>query len=369
MQDILQNLTQLAENCKNRKTVRGFLTDLKKALGIGGKSSDYKYFTTKDVKCSIRISNHNAKAYRYIGRKNETYYNTSIVIKSSRKTPNTFEPDNKIIIEEFVYFRPDLEDNNDLFPLIVEGIIELLLSGRYIDKTGIAKQNYSPTKQNGKNLSGMITEVYDFAQDVIIKHRDKLLSTNDLRPAIVSLLEKEGVIEEYQKYWSENKRNQYVVKLEYFIDGLVDWFKLYKILHSFPEPDPQTQPHFAQMVNFIKSKGGKHLINRLSTAYSEYKKESEFNNIPETIAYEFRDFGYQFPKRWILIEKYANDDKNKFNSWFNGLKSRVNQAQIAETAYRAAKADNYYNILANRLLFDEILLYMVKKRGLQTMAG
>ncbi len=172
MQEIIDNLIELIIKSRKRKTVRGFLTDLKQALGIGGKSSDYKYFTVNGVKCSIRVSNHNAKASNYANRNSRVFNNTSIVIKSSRKSPNTFAPDNKLVIKEYVYFRPDLEGNSDMFPLIVEGIAELLQTGKYIDKTGIAKQNISP--EEGNNLSGNKSKAFScFDCSLLTKRNSK----------------------------------------------------------------------------------------------------------------------------------------------------------------------------------------------------
>ncbi len=172
MQEIIDNLIELIIKSRKRKTVRGFLTDLKQALGIGGKSSDYKYFTVNGVKCSIRVSNHNAKASNYANRNSRVFNNTSIVIKSSRKSPNTFAPDNKVVIKEYVYFRPDLEGNSDMFPLIVEGIAELLQTGKYIDKTGIAKQNISP--EEGNNLSGNKSNAFSCFDCTLLTMRNSM---------------------------------------------------------------------------------------------------------------------------------------------------------------------------------------------------
>ena len=95
--------------------------------------------------CSIRISNHNANAGNYEGKKSDT--NISIKMRS-RVNKNAFKPHKDIELMEYTYFDYLLMNVEQPIQKIILSIIEYLSNGIYKDKTGVALQNTSPQQAN-----------------------------------------------------------------------------------------------------------------------------------------------------------------------------------------------------------------------------
>lgn len=131
-------LEKLSQQYKGIKRTRGFLSDLNAALGNAESGKESHYFTiVKDGKeIIIRTSNHN------VNGENADPDSTmiSVVIKS-RRAPNSFH-DGKADIKEYVYFKERIKAaESDVLSMIADGISDLLETGRFEDKTGIAMLN------------------------------------------------------------------------------------------------------------------------------------------------------------------------------------------------------------------------------------
>lgn len=141
----LQNLKlNLSKNRQRLKSLKYLYTDICTALGIDSKSpSHYGSFNINGVECSIRVSNHNSNANTY-----EISLNNNISLKIRPKTShNSFKQSNNVTLEEFVYFDYMLKNDGNLVINIIDSIIDYLDTGEYIDKSGVAKKNYSPDFQ------------------------------------------------------------------------------------------------------------------------------------------------------------------------------------------------------------------------------
>ena len=135
-------LANVAETYRKVTDTKGFLTALKDAMGlIGNGSSAYRAFELPNGDSFVmRVSNHNARAHNVKdGERVE-----SIVIKR-KHTPNRFEPAKGKVVDEYVYFKEDIRKAPaGTLSAIAESISELLDTGEYRDKTGLAKDNHSP---------------------------------------------------------------------------------------------------------------------------------------------------------------------------------------------------------------------------------
>lgn len=142
----IANLKIIAQMYEKVVNHAGFITNLKLALGITpNHSSDYNLFMVGDPpqKASIRISNHNANATNYVMRQ-MSCDNISIVIKSRRRTANTFVSSDLVILEEYVYLEKELYSVDSPFSKIAMSLVGFLETGVYVDSTGVARKNVSP---------------------------------------------------------------------------------------------------------------------------------------------------------------------------------------------------------------------------------
>lgn len=135
-------LANVAETYKNTTDSKGFISDLSNSLGLtrGKTGSGYGSFETPDGKVfTIRVSNHNINAANVGDEPVE-----SIVIKTKR-SPNRFHAEEGKFANEYVYFKEDIRKAPaGTLSAIAESISELLDTGEYHDKTGLAKDNHSP---------------------------------------------------------------------------------------------------------------------------------------------------------------------------------------------------------------------------------
>jgi len=136
------NLKKIANIYDGVSSVEGFITNLKLAMGIIPRNvSDYVHFDHYDV--SLRISNHNANCSNYRTRQRNSR-NISIVVKSRRRTKNSFMPDPEVVLDEYVYMEKDLRNADNPLPQIAKALENFLDTGYYVDTTGLARHNHSP---------------------------------------------------------------------------------------------------------------------------------------------------------------------------------------------------------------------------------
>ena len=143
---VIKNLDLLAENYRYRENkVRGFITDISQILLLkkNNTASHYGTFLLPNrTLLSIRVSNHNAKVSNF-DKRNE-YEAISIAI--SHRYNQGINNDGKAHIIEFFYRKRDLENSpGKPLALIINSVKNLLLTGEYIDTTGLAeKQEVNP---------------------------------------------------------------------------------------------------------------------------------------------------------------------------------------------------------------------------------
>lgn len=135
-------LANVAKTYKNTTDSKGFISDLSNSLGLtrGSTGSGYGSFETPNGKVfTIRVSNHNINAANVGDEPVE-----SIVIKTKR-SPNRFHAEDGKFANEYVYFKEDIRKApTGTLSAIAESISDLLDTGEYHDKTGLAKDNHSP---------------------------------------------------------------------------------------------------------------------------------------------------------------------------------------------------------------------------------
>lgn len=140
-----EKLKNLAEQYKSVNEVKGFITDLKIALGMNPKNaSGYSIFVIDDnqMRVSIRVSNHHANASMYLEHEPNDFNLSLMVSKRYRK--NTFHADHDVELTEYVYMGRQLETLDSPFSQIALSLAQFLDTGEYVDTTGVAKVNVSP---------------------------------------------------------------------------------------------------------------------------------------------------------------------------------------------------------------------------------
>ena len=140
-----QNLLNVAKKYAHVNDPEGFITNLKNALGMNAdKASNYNYFVIreKQIRVSIRVSNHHANAGKYLEH-DPNDFNLSIMV-SKRYRKNTFQANPDVILEEYVYMGRQLEAVESPFSQIALSLARFLDTGEYVDTTGVAKVNFSP---------------------------------------------------------------------------------------------------------------------------------------------------------------------------------------------------------------------------------
>lgn len=156
-------LKEVARKYSATNDPKQFLTDLKIGLGIETTkgSSGYQSFELSDGRAiTVRVSNHNA---------NSEYSNEpmiSIVVKR-RQSPNTFRQAEGHEVHEYVYFRDELQKApTGTLSVIAESLSDMLNSGQYVDRTGLARENHSDLR---------FRDVEDFADDLDISLQDRAI--------------------------------------------------------------------------------------------------------------------------------------------------------------------------------------------------
>ncbi len=205
LENAKSQLRMVAEKYANAVNDRGFLADLKRGLGMDGRvgSSGYKSFELYDGhRVTVRISNHNA---------NSEYARepmVSIVVKR-RQTPNTFRAAIGQEVHEYVYFRDELlKAPAGTLSAIADSISEMLDTGKYVDKTGLAKENHSDLRfrsgetddiwnDHSVGLEERITNAAlrlsaNQSADLTLRNDAKLAVTNNLQSLLHTMRNRRG---------------------------------------------------------------------------------------------------------------------------------------------------------------------------------
>ena len=138
-------LENLAKEYKEVNNPKGFITDLKVALGMNPENaSGYAVFIIGDnnMRISTRVSNHHANANKYLEH-SQNEFNLSIMI-SKRYRKNTFQSHPEVNLTEYVYMGRQLESVESSFSKIATALAQFLETGEYVDTTEVAKVNVSP---------------------------------------------------------------------------------------------------------------------------------------------------------------------------------------------------------------------------------
>ena len=141
-----EKLKILSESYRQVYNPKGFITDLKIALGMDPKNaSGYAVFNIGEnlMRVSVRVSNHHANAQKYLEHEPNDF-NLSVMI-SKRYRKNTFQADSDVVLREFVYMGRQLETVDSPFSQIAISLVQFLETGKYVDTTGVAKVNVSPS--------------------------------------------------------------------------------------------------------------------------------------------------------------------------------------------------------------------------------
>jgi hypothetical protein len=160
-----EKLRNLADRWKGVNKVRGFLTELWKALGIdmtnnsqqnGGNPSRYAAFQLQDgtmLTVTIRASAHNANASTYVKDGNiNGDTNISIVLQNRRKK-NTFVPHDDVQLSEYVYVDDRIATVDSPLSQIALSLVGYLTNGKYVDTTGVAIPHTSPQTNDNNQLN------------------------------------------------------------------------------------------------------------------------------------------------------------------------------------------------------------------------
>ena len=140
IEETKENLENLAKAYTGIKKSRGFIKDLNTALGNSESGSQSHYFDISfpdGHSIVLRTSNHNAHADTFDVGSDAI----SVIIKSARRK-NTFQGSESVNLVEYVYFKEDIQNSDgNILSQIAESIKELIDTGVFIDKSGMARVN------------------------------------------------------------------------------------------------------------------------------------------------------------------------------------------------------------------------------------
>ncbi len=182
---VLQNIDIVIDTYnKNANKTKGFITDISQALDlIQHESSHYGTFTLPDgKKITVRISNHNARVSNFDD--NSEQEAVSVVISSYKN--KGLKGDGEANVQEYFYSKKQLE-NLEGKPLadIAQSIKDLLLTGEYTDRTGIAqtqtvKKGFVPNELHSTFVSDI--EIYNAASTV---HTEIIASATNVENSVI----------------------------------------------------------------------------------------------------------------------------------------------------------------------------------------
>ena len=149
----IANLEKLEKSYQHTNQIRGFLINIKNALGLKPTQGASGYGVVdipKDdgsiLKVSISPTNHHANAQTYIDHNCNCEYNLKIAIRKS-KMKGEFKPHDLVVLDEFAYTGAKIKDIDNALALIIKGIVEFLKTGVYTDLTGVVVPHHSPKER------------------------------------------------------------------------------------------------------------------------------------------------------------------------------------------------------------------------------
>lgn len=153
----IAKLENLKKKFSGKNTIRGLYTELREALGFPTNTnndssnnnsdndvSQYGFVNIDGKLISLRLSNHNTNADTYIEQDRNYSYNLSIVV-SNRWKQNRFNPNDEVLLDEYVYYGYRIKDADNPLVKIIDSIIGYLKTGEYKNTLGdIPFHNVSP---------------------------------------------------------------------------------------------------------------------------------------------------------------------------------------------------------------------------------
>ncbi len=142
-----RNLEEVGRRFGGQRSTKNFIAALSQALGLpDGQHRQSFYFDFQNNEGSgltLRLSNHNVNADNISGDRQEI----SIVIKS-RRHPNRFFASQDANVTEYVYFRESiLNGDGQTLRQIAYDLSDMLDTGRFADRSGMAIINVSPKEK------------------------------------------------------------------------------------------------------------------------------------------------------------------------------------------------------------------------------
>jgi len=149
-ENAIKKLTELEKNYLGINQIYGFLTNVKKAIGLQPSkgASEYGFViipkeNNTTLTASISLTNHHGDARTYIDRNANYEYNLKIAVKKS-KIKGIFRPDDDVLLDEYEYTGKELKKVDNALALIIRSIVGFLQTGLYEDLTGVAIRHRSP---------------------------------------------------------------------------------------------------------------------------------------------------------------------------------------------------------------------------------
>ena len=294
-------LLNVAETYKNTTDSKGFISDLSNSLGLtrSKTGSGYGSFETSDGKLfTIRVSNHNINAANVGDEPVE-----SIVIKTKR-SPNRFHAEEGKFANEYVYFKEDIRKAPaGTLSAIAESISELLDTGEYHDKTGLAKDSHSPeTDPDGADAGDVlyrpgVERTVERVPDIVVSHlyEDAVKDTRDrtMLGALVRTWSKDGRMRFKNKFtesWFDYTRSVKALQdaIAKATGRKVEWFEdVWKSLNAKSSIDEREQevmsrtlaiPLSRHISSMVRQSGGKYDLDAIE-AYLNAKHGLERNEL------------------------------------------------------------------------------------------
>ena len=146
----IENLKTLEKSYQQNDRIRGFLTDIKNALGLKRLNGASEYGIVRIPKsngafleATISPTNHHANAQTYLDKDCNYGYNLKIAVRK-KEMRGKFKPHKDVVLDEYEYTGKELRKVDNALALIIRSIIGFLETGVYEDLTGVAVVHRSP---------------------------------------------------------------------------------------------------------------------------------------------------------------------------------------------------------------------------------
>ena len=174
----IAKLNELKIKYNGENKLKGLYTDLCIALGLGNGEGDsvsqYGYFTIGDIEVSLRISNHDANANKYIENDGNYIYNLCVVVSSDWEK-DKFKDNEEVLLDEYVYLGDKVKDVNNPIIKILNSLIGYLRTGEYVDRVGVkplTKAFTNPFAKHSPKTIELYKDLKSNYKDLLKKNRD-----------------------------------------------------------------------------------------------------------------------------------------------------------------------------------------------------